>query len=93
MVSVITVVIAVHGQMLVTTCYLRNQMVTYARLDYSRSEITWERPQVHGAGLVDQVGGLEDLVMLYLGPRSCSHGQVTQLGSQFLRCSDRSVIL
>jgi len=79
LVSLITIVIAVHGQMLLfTTRYLRNQMITYARLDYSRSKITWERPHLHVAGLVDQIGGLDDLLMLYVGSR-CTHGQVIQL--------------
>ena len=78
--------------LLFTTRYLRNQMITYARLDYSRSKITWERPHLHVAGLVDQIGGLDDLLMLYVGSR-CTHGQVIQLRSKLLRCSYRSVIL
>ena len=78
--------------LLFTTRYLRNQMITYARLDYSRSKITRERPHLHVAGLVDQIGGLDDLLMLYVGSR-CTHGQVIQLRSKLLRCSYRSVIL
>ena len=62
-------------------------------MDYSRGEITWERPHLHGAGLVHQIAGLEDLLMLELGPRACAHGQVAQLRSELLRGSDRSVIL
>ena len=68
-------------------------MVTYARLDNSRSKITWERPHIHVARLVDQIGSLQDLLVLDLGPISCTHGQIIQLGSKLLRCPDRSVIL